>query len=133
MCLVARRIRREFGVYRAEQWPLFLHDHGMLYLETDEAIPIECYRWRNVIVIAAGIPRWRRAYLVWHELSHGLIHAGDQDWWITRPQGNITVAKFERQADVFAALYPIWERGVLDEVLHYYGVELPTHSRRVWR
>lgn len=127
------RLRHVHGTYLAEQWPRFLHDHGMIYLETDQPIPFECYRYMNTIVYKAGISKHNRAFLVWHEIAHGMLHAGEQHWWLSRPQGTITVGKFEWQADVLAALFPVWERGVLDEVLRYYGVKLPVSTRSLWR
>lgn len=132
MLLRADDLRRQFGVYRANEWPKFLHDRGMHYLEIEEQLPLACYRWENVMFISSGIPAHRRAYLVWHEIGHGLMHVGDQRWWITRPQGNITVSKFEWQADAFAALYPIWEGAALSEVLDYFGVDLGSRSGSLW-
>lgn len=50
------------------------------------------------------------ARTAYHEVAHFLIHDGDVRWWRTRPQGHITVAKFERQAEEFARTFPDWGR-----------------------
>lgn len=127
----AVRIRRQFGTYSAEEWSLFLHDHGMWWAE-EEIMPVRAVVAGNLVLIRGGLTPFERAFVVWHEVGHAMLHPGDAEWWLTRPQGRITVAKIERQANDFAWLFPIWERGFIDEAIHHYGIDFSPriHSMR---
>jgi len=106
---VVMRARAQYGIVRASSWPAFA-DHLRL---TVYAAPLpesfDAIIHGDTILIRHGLTATQSAHAVWHEIGHVMLHAGDWRWWLTRPQGHITVAKYERQADLFAATFPIWE------------------------
>lgn len=57
------------------------------------------------VYLRTGMTRHRTARSAGHEGGHIVCHYGDMTFWETRPQGGLTVAKFERQATEFAALF----------------------------
>lgn len=48
------------------------------------------------------------ALVVWHELSHILLHKGGWEFWDGLPWGYLVLGKQERQADELALLLPDW-------------------------
>lgn len=62
----------------------------------------------KTIFLHRELPKAEMARTAFHEVAHILLHDGDVRWWMSRPQGHITVAKFERQAEEFAELFPDW-------------------------
>lgn len=107
---LARWYRQQYGVYKGSEWGRFLHDHGMTYIELEIPYEVPAVRFKNTIYLSPYIGAADRAFYVWHECSHGILHPGGSRWWRTRPQGNITVLKQEWQADWFAILFPEWEQ-----------------------
>lgn len=105
----AIRLREFYGVYRASQWDVFLDARALdqWYDELPAGVP--AFLADGCVFIQRGMTADATAARVWHEVGHWALHAGDRDFWRSRPQGDITVAKFERQADEFASLFPVWE------------------------
>lgn len=103
------RYRVAYGICRADDWERFIEVLGIRCFEDDLPANIPAVIGDNIIIIQRGMTHDSKARRVWHELSHWFLHVGDRDWWMRRPQGHITVARFERQANEFAASFPIWD------------------------
>jgi len=106
---VVTRARARYGIVRAASWPEFAQ-HLRLSVHT-APLPesFDAIIRGSTILIRRDLTAEGSAYAVWHEIGHVMLHAGDWRWWETRPQGHITVARFERQADEFARQFPVWE------------------------
>lgn len=105
---VVRRIRRKHGICVADDWEEFVTRRGMKV--TRETLPIDgmrAFTVDNLIVLNTNQGFWDEAHAGLEEYGHRQMHAGDRDWWRSRPQGDITVAKFERQAREFASRFPV--------------------------
>lgn len=100
------RIRETFGYYSAAEWELFMAECGLDVWLDDLPASTPAFIHDDCIYIQRGLTEQETARHAWHELGHFWLHAGSREWWRTRPQGHITLAKFERQAETFAALFP---------------------------
>lgn len=105
----AQRAREEFGAFHAHDWRSFLIVIDIDLIETDLPASLPAFVYNDTIVIRRGLHPLLAAWWAWHEVGHLMLHAGDRRFWRARPQGEITLAKFERQADEFAATFPIWD------------------------
>lgn len=105
----ARRLRCEFGTYKASEWQRFCADHGISWAEFRGPAPVPAFTWQGVIFLARDLRIAEQCYWAWHEIAHLLLHSGEARWWKTRPQGDLTVSKFERQAADFVDFFPVWE------------------------
>lgn len=100
------RIRETFGHYTAAEWERFLTDCGLDVWFDDLPDSTPAFIHDDCVYIQRGLSADATARRAWHEAGHFCLHAGTREWWRSRPQGHITLAKFERQADTFAALFP---------------------------
>lgn len=106
-------IRREWGrpgVYDADEWRLFLVEHGLQYRLVDLPTGVSAFIYCNLIIIQRGLSRVETARLAWHEIGHWACHVGDWQFWHSRPFGASTLRKMERQAEEFAERFPVWDR-----------------------
>ena len=106
---VVLRARARYGLVRASGWQVFADYLRLKVFIAPLPAGFDAIIHDDTILIRHGISATEAAYAVWHEIGHSMLHAGDWRWWLTRPQGYITVARFERQADEFAATFPIWD------------------------
>lgn len=106
---VVSRIRQLTGPVYAHDWEWFLDLMELDVWRCDLPAEVPAFLHDDCIYIARGLDRASAAPWIWHEIGHAVLHAGGPGWWRTRPQGWITVARFERQADEFARRFPIWE------------------------
>lgn len=109
---VVARLRAEIGPYRREEWRQFLAAIGLAY--DFDYLPERCNAvlCDGEVIFRNGISDDETIDAAYHEGGHHLTVVGDMRWWATRPQGHITVAKFERQANDFARLFPVWDAEV---------------------
>lgn len=105
----AQELRKTFGLFRSDEWLRFAHRLGMRVCLADLPDGFPGFTNGDTIYVCRSLNWTSRASVVWHEIGHVVMHAGDADWWRSRPQGEITVSKMERQAWEFAFLYPVWE------------------------
>ena len=102
---VMRRVRSLFGSFRALDWRSFLELIGLrCRRDADLAIPALFYQ--GTILVRPDLDDWITAWLVWHEIGHFLLHAGNQLDWLQLPCGDLILAKQERQAAEFALHSP---------------------------
>lgn len=106
---VVARCRTTFGVTPAWEWQRFLVAIGFDWYEDDLPERVPALLCDDFIVLQRGMTQAEQARQVWHEIGHRELHVGDRDWWYSRPQGHITVAKMERQANEFADTFAVWE------------------------
>lgn len=106
---VVSRLRADIGPYRRREWRQFLKAIGLRY--TFDYLPEEydAILFNGKVIFRNGLSEEEIIDAAFHEGGHHMTVVGDVRWWRSRPQGYITVAKFERQANEFAALFPIWE------------------------
>lgn len=103
---VARRAYRRFGGYLADEWRAFGQPLGVRF-ELSDRLPewLPALRVERSIVLRRGMPAGETAWWAWHELAHVLLHPGN----LLAPVGWPLPAKQERQADEFAARFPLWD------------------------
>lgn len=106
---VVWRIRQRTGWVHAHEWDAFLETLGVDVFRWDLPETIPAFFHGDCIYIAQRIDPLAAQRYIWHEIGHAVLHAGGPAWWIARPQGYLTVARFERQADEFARLFPVWD------------------------
>ncbi len=106
---VVTRLRADIGPYRRREWRQFLAAIGLRY--DFDYLPERCNAvlCDGEIIFRNGISEDELIDAAFHEGGHHVTVAGDVRWWRSRPQGELTVARFERQANEFAALFPVWE------------------------
>lgn len=105
----AVRARSEIGIYGVTQWAECAEDLGLRIEYAAIPFGIESFILGRLIVLNEGMTPFQEAAAVWHEIAHWMFHRSNVNWWASRPQGDITVAKFERQACEFASMFPDWE------------------------
>lgn len=108
------RLRCEVGTYRWDQWKECADTVGVriITLDADIAAWLGCDPAAlvgRIVLVKDERDPVRIARNVWHEIGHRLLHAGGSDAWLCKPNGEILVRKFERQAREFADLFPIWD------------------------
>lgn len=106
---IIARLRAEYGRMRRSDWEAYLTRCGVSVQYRDFGdVPVTGVVRGNTIFLQHGLSKDETERVVFHEFGHFATHEGDIRWWRTRPQGHITAAKFERQAEEFAALFPDW-------------------------
>ncbi|HCG30763.1 MAG TPA: hypothetical protein DEU95_13865 [Chloroflexi bacterium] len=105
---VVVRWRQRTGVLHSAEWDAMLDALGMDVERCDLGDSILAAVVNDCVYLDERLHGCLAAWCVWHEIGHVLLHAGGPLWWASRPQGWLTVARFERQADEFARLFPIW-------------------------
>jgi len=105
----AKRLRQHYGTYNATQWESFLEARNLDQWFDELPVGINAFLADDCVYIQRGMTTIDTARRVWHEVGHWALHAGEYTFWLSRPQGYLTVAKFERQANEFAASFPVWE------------------------
>lgn len=110
---VVERLRERFGVIHADQWREFLEACGLTLYMLDLPPSIEAVVVDTAIILNTALDPRRRSELAFHEVAHYWLHAGNlETFWrhaLSGAQGELTVAKFERQANDFARLFPVWD------------------------
>jgi hypothetical protein len=103
-----QRLRKSLGCFRYDQWPDCAEQLGLTVTFFDLPCHVQAYIIKGHLIVSTRWHRIVQARAAWHEIGHYLLHAGSFHWWMTRPQGNLTVTKFEVQANLFAERFPIW-------------------------
>lgn len=103
------RIRQLTGPVYAHEWEWFIDLMELEMWRCDLPEHAPAFLHNDCIYIGRGIDPFVSAPYIWHEIGHAILHAGGPLWWAKRPQGRLTVARFERQADDFARLFPVWD------------------------
>lgn len=106
---VVQRARLRHGVIVASDWRSFLSSIGIDYMMLDLPDWLSAVLVDSTVVVRRGMSPEDVMKAVWHEVGHVMLHEGDESWWLNRPQGWLTVRKYDWQASEFAALFPIWE------------------------
>ena len=101
--------QRRLGLVRAEDWEAFLARIGVPLVELPLPAAVPAFTLNGVIFLDRDLSNCEKARWAWHEVGHLLLHVGSCDWWASRPQGNMTVKKWEWQAREFARSFPVWE------------------------
>ena len=106
---VVARLRDEIGPFRRSEWREFLKAIGLGY--DFDYLPDSCNAilHGDEVIFRNGSTEEEIISAAYHEGGHHLTVAGDMRFWASRPQGRVTVAKFERYANDFATLFPIHE------------------------
>jgi len=102
------RWRAKFGVYGAFEWERFIDDCGLRWRVADLPASLPALIIGKTIFVRRGLDSLLTAYYVWHEIGHWACHFGSREFWLSRPQGYLTLSKMERQASEFALLFPVW-------------------------
>lgn len=102
---VVQRLREVRGVYAECDWERFLHDAGLAIWFCDLPVEVPAFLHDGCVYVQRGLTRAATAALVAHECGHAVMHAGGREFWMSRPQGYLTIARFERQANEFAATF----------------------------
>src|SRR5680860_562837 len=105
---VVERARTQYGVYWFDEWELFAQRLGIRVIRGNLPLGRAAALLDGKLFIQAGLPFVIECLSAWHEIGHRFVQKGNNYWWSTRPQGHVTVAKFERQATEFAELFPDW-------------------------
>lgn len=92
----------------ATDWERFVDYLGLVVCREDLPRSVPAMIVGDTIVIARWLRDTTAAESVWHEIGHWWLHDGEVEWWLSRPQGYLTVSRFERQARDFARLFPDW-------------------------
>ena len=100
---LAIRARREQGIYYATDWEQYLLDHGYQWCELPN-MPVPAFRCGRFFFLDRDLCMVEKTWWAWHEIAHSVLHVGSSRWWQSRPQGDITVSKFEQQAAEFVLL-----------------------------
>jgi hypothetical protein len=112
-------------IYRAEEWEAFCADHGIhwIYAELPDNLPALIAD--DTIVLHEDLRELGplRDYYAWHELSHWILHVGDERFLRTLPCGWMILSKQERQASEFALTYPIWDPFTARRIAQERGIE----------
>lgn len=109
---VVLRIRAAKGKYRAHEWERFLIDCGLRIVIVDLPPNITGMVVDDVVILQRGMPTVATARRAFHEAGHFFLHEGNGEFWRSRLgglQGDLTVSRFERQADEFADKFPVWD------------------------
>lgn len=107
---VVVRWRRRTGLLLAGEWALMLDALELDVERCDLGGRIFAAVVDDCVYLDERLTGPFAAWCAWHEIGHVVLHVGGPMWWRSRPQGHITLAKYERQADEFARLFPVWER-----------------------
>ena len=89
------------------EWERFCGDAGITVYYHELPPHLPAFIAGSALVLRAGMSPLATAFWAWHEIAHRLLHAGGREFWLSRPMGRYIVAKQERQANEFAALFPI--------------------------
>jgi hypothetical protein len=109
----ARQARQEYGIFDSADWERFLEVANLDHIIVRLTPTLPAFVYDDTVVVNETLSRDEACWWVWHEIGHVLLHAGDRNFWSGRPQGDITVAKFEQQADTFAATFPEWDESAV--------------------
>lgn len=102
---IIERLRAEYGHIQHGDWETWMERAGVVIKYRDfRDLPVVGAIRGDTIYLQQGMSKQDTRDAALHEFSHFATHDGDIRWWLTRPQGHITAAKFERQADTFARL-----------------------------
>lgn len=101
--------QRRLGMYQATDWEAFFARLGVPIVELSLPAAVPAFTLNRVIFLDRDLSNQEKAEWAWHEAAHLLLHVGSCDWWASRPQGHITVSKWEWQARTFARSFPVWE------------------------
>lgn len=104
-----RTWQSRLGTFRAEEWEAFLARIGVPWVELPLPDAVPAFTLNGVIFLDRDLSNREKAKWAWHEAAHLLLHVGSCTWWASRPQGDITVRKWEWQAQLFASTFPVWE------------------------
>lgn len=109
---IVRRVRADIGPYRRREWRQFLAAIGLRY-DFDE-LPPRCNAilCDGEVIFRNGLNESEISNAAFHEGGHHLTFTGDVRFWQSRlggMQGDLTVARFERHANEFAARFPVTE------------------------
>lgn len=106
---VVDRLRVELGTFYGHQWREFLDASGLRWFERDLPETVGAVIVEDTVILNRNRPAETVAECAFHEAGHYWLHAGNMEtFWRCCPQGDITVARWERQADEFALLFPVW-------------------------
>lgn len=105
----ADRLRGKAGWYRWDQWRSFCWLYGIQVVETDLPAWLDAVHVGRSVCVRLDLPPLDKARWVWHEVGHIVMHPGNCWYWDRLPWGHLVLSKQERQADEFAATFPVWE------------------------
>lgn len=107
--LCADRLRNNLGSFWADEWSDCASRLGLQITTGKLPRELPTMTLLGWVILNEDLTDFEQAVWAWHEIGHWVMHAGKVDWWATRPQGDVTVRKLERQATRFAIVFPIWE------------------------
>lgn len=103
------RLWGEIGRYHWDEWCEVASTLGLEVVIVNQGpVPPACLIGRTIYV-RGGLCDQMTARLVFHEVGHAVLHAGTPQDWRAMPGGTHVLHKFERQAEEFAALFPVWD------------------------
>lgn len=105
------RARVTYGRYRWHEWPAMYAMLDLAWVSVPLPPELRGFLWGSTVYLRAGMGRRQTARTAWHEAGHHLMHAGGCAFWLSRPQGVVTVARFDWQARQFAERFPDWGEG----------------------
>lgn len=108
---VARRFQRMMGRYRWDEWERFASDYGLEVIVKDLPQRFPAFHIGRYVCLQGGMSDFETARCAWHEIGHFLLHRGGFVFWDSLQWGYLVVGKRERQADEFAATFPVWTDG----------------------
>jgi hypothetical protein len=108
---MVHRVRRRYGHYRRREWRQFVRACGLTY--GFDYLPDRCDAVidGNEIVFRHDISEEDAANAAFHECWHWLADAGTAQWWLSRPQGRISMMKWDARANEFARVFPVCDDG----------------------
>ncbi len=106
---IVERDEAATGTYRLHEWPRYCVEHGIEIMFHPLLLGRRAYLIEDTLVLATGLSHFERAWYAWEEIGHHATSVGNREFWRTRPQGHITLAKMERRARDYRLARPIWE------------------------
>lgn len=103
---MAERMRMELGSHLWDDWDRFLVACGMRWLFRDLPESVPALVVDRTVVLRKGMSEMETAKSAFHEGGHFLMAHGNRDFWLSRPQGYIMLAKLDRRAEEFAGYFP---------------------------
>ena len=102
---VMRSVYQSAGPFWADEWRACGRQLGVRF----EVVPLRgdivAFHVGTIIFLDVDLSPRDMAWWAWHELAHVLMHPGS----IMAPIGDQLPEKQERQANEFAAIFPLWD------------------------
>jgi hypothetical protein len=106
---IVRQTQATHGCFDWDEWQRFYAALGLEYVLMALPDDMDGLIYGRTVFLRQGMCPSVLALTAWHEAGHYLMHDGNVTWWSRQPEGKQTMARYERQASLFAAMFPRWD------------------------